>query len=109
MTDRHAPTVRTLFRATAAIEAVSWAGLLVGMAFKYVIADTETGVHLFGPIHGVAFLAYVGATVLAARSFGWRQRTTLLGLAASIPPFASWAFEVWADRSGRLSRVGVGR
>ena len=102
-------TVRTLFRTGAVDEAVTWAGLLVGMAFKYVISGDETGVHVFGPLHGAAFNGYVLSTLVAARAFGWRLRTTLLALVASIPPLATWPFEAWADRTGRLSRAGVGR
>ena len=101
--------LRTAFRAVAVIEAVTWAGLLVGMVFKYLVSGNETGVHVFGPLHGVAFLAYVAVSLLAARRFGWRPRTALLALAASIPPLATWPFEAWAERTGRLSRAGVGR
>ena len=93
---------RAGFRVTAFGEAISWAGLLVAMAFKHVIADNPAGVHVMGPIHGAAFLAYVGATLLAARAFRWPARVVLLGLAASIPPFGSAAFELWADRRGHL-------
>jgi integral membrane protein len=64
---------------------------------------------VFGPLHGSAFLAYVAVTLVASRRYGWRLRTTLLALAASIPPLATWPFEAWAERTGRLSRVGVGR
>ena len=106
---RSRPDVRTVFRATAVVEAVTWFGLLVGMAFKYLISGDETGVHVFGPLHGAAFIAYVLMAAVAARQFGWRLRTTLLAFAASIPPLATWAFEAWADRTGRLSRVGVER
>lgn len=94
--------VRTGFRVAAFGEAISWAGLLVAMAFKYVIADNPAGVHVMGPIHGAAFLAYVGATLVAARAFRWPARVTLLGLVASIPPFGSAVFEMWADRRGHL-------
>lgn len=97
-------TVRTLFRTIAVIEACTWAGLLVGMAFKYLINGVETGVHIFGPLHGAAFVAYVAVTLLAARTFGWRPPILLAGLAASIPPLLTWPFEAWADRTGRLSR-----
>ncbi len=101
--------VRTLFRAAALIEAATWFGLLVGMTFKYFVSGNEAGVHIFGPLHGGAFIAYVLMTVVAARAYGWRPRTVLLALAASIPPLSTWAFEAWADRTGRLSRAGVGR
>jgi integral membrane protein len=101
--------VRTLFRAAALVEAATWLGLLVGMAFKYLISGNETGVHVFGPLHGAAFIAYTVMTLVAAGTYGWRPRTTILALAASIPPLATWPLEAWADRTGRLSRVGVGR
>ncbi|MDQ3485806.1 MAG: DUF3817 domain-containing protein [Actinomycetota bacterium] len=101
--------VRTAFRVTAFAEAVSWGGLLAAMAFKYVISDNPNGVHVMGPIHGAAFLAYVGVTLVAARTFRWRAPATLVGLAASIPPFGSAVFEVWADRRGHLAAPGLGR
>lgn len=100
-------TLRTLFRTAAVVEAITWAGLLVGMTFKYVISGNEAGVHLFGPLHGAAFIGYVLTTLVTARAFGWRPRTTLLALVASIPPLATWPFEAWADRTGRLSRASV--
>ena len=41
------------FRLIAFAEAVSWAGLLVGMYFKYLGSpQTEIGVKVFGPVHG---------------------------------------------------------
>ena len=88
-----APAVATAFRVVAVAEACSWAGLLVGMLFKYLIVGNEIGVQVFGPIHGALFVGYVVVTVLAARTFGWRLPTILLGLACSIPPFATLWFE----------------
>lgn len=93
----------TLFKLVAVAEALSWAGLLVGMYFKHVAGTTELGVEIFGPIHGGIFVAYVGLTLLLARTLRWSLGVTLLGLACSIPPFATLAFEVWAARTGRLS------
>jgi integral membrane protein len=102
--------VRTLFRTVAVVEALTWAGLLVGMAFKYVVNGVETGVHVFGPLHGAAFIAYVVMTLVASHTFGWRTPVLLAGLVASIPPLATWPFEVWATRIGHLSsRPATGR
>ena len=100
---------RTAFRTVAIAEAVSWAGLLVAMFFKWVVvADPHTGaeggVPIMGPIHGVIFIAYVGMCLVARRSFGWSHKTTLLALAASIPPFFTYVFEVVADRRGLLGQ-----
>lgn len=95
---------RTWFRVVAFAEALSWAGLLVGMFLKYVTGTTEAGVHVFGPIHGGVFIVYV-LTCLGARSvFGWSERTTFWALASSVPPFCTAWFEVVADRKGLLGR-----
>ncbi|MFF4675174.1 MMPL family transporter [Streptomyces sp. NPDC001279] len=88
----------------AVIEACTWAGLLIGMYFKYIPKTTELGVRIFGTLHGVAFIAYVLLTVLVAIRLKWRLgRTTLLALLAAIPPFMTVAFEMWARRTGRFT------
>jgi integral membrane protein len=92
----------TLFKVVAVAEALSWAGLLVGMYLKHVAGTTELGVEIFGPIHGGIFLAYVGLALLLAWPLRWGPWVTLLALACSIPPFATLAFELWAARTGRL-------
>ncbi len=85
------------FRIAAIAEACSWAGLLVGMLFKYVIAANDIGVKIFGPIHGVLFLIYVVTVVLVARAQSWTPFRWTLGLLASIPPF----FTIWFERASR--------
>jgi integral membrane protein len=92
----------TLFKVVAVAEAVSWAGLLVGMYLEHVAGTTDLGVRVFGPVHGGLFLAYVGLTLVVATRLRWGVRTTLVGLACSVPPFATLVFELWAARSGRL-------
>ncbi|QFU88203.1 DUF3817 domain-containing protein [Amycolatopsis sp. YIM 10] len=92
------------FRLLALAEAVSWAGLLIGMFFKYVVVGNEIGVKIFGPIHGVVFVAYVIVALLVRESLRWDGRTTVLALIASIPPFGTVLFERWATRTGRLDR-----
>lgn len=96
------PLLIALFKVVAVAEALSWAGLLVGMYLKHVAGTTEAGVHLFGPIHGGIFVAYVGLVLLLARGLRWGPWVTLTGLAASVPPFATVVFELWAARTGRL-------
>ena len=93
---------RALFRTAAIAEAVSWAGLLVGMYFKWVVQSSEFGVKIFGPVHGIIVLAYLLAVLYARRVFRWDIRTSMLAALASVPPFATLAFEVWADRRGLL-------
>ena len=98
---RPAPAARW-FRVAAFAEAATWLGLLVGMAVKYVGSGNETGVQVFGAIHGVVVLVYVAITVVAARRLSWGARTLILALLSSVPPFGTLFFEAWAERTGRL-------
>lgn len=91
------------FRTVAIAEAISWAGLLVGMVFKYLVVGNDVGVTVFGPIHGGLFLLYLAVTVLVRRPLGWDARITVLALLASIPPLATLLFERWAAHTGRLA------
>ena len=94
------PLTLLLFRVLAIAEACSWAGLLTGMFFKYVVVGNELGVTVFGPIHGALFLAYGGAVLAAARQEGWRAGRIVLGLACAVPPFTT----VWFERRVMRSR-----
>ncbi|CAI9412478.1 DUF3817 domain-containing protein [Nocardioides sp. T2.26MG-1] len=92
-----------LFRRLALAEAVTWALLLGGMVLKYVTETTELGVRVFGMVHGIVFVAYCLTTVLVAVDQRWTVRRLLLGLAASVPPFATVLFERYAE-----ARHGLG-
>ncbi|MBO4236960.1 MULTISPECIES: DUF3817 domain-containing protein [Pseudonocardia] len=94
--------VAKAFRVVAVAEALSWTGLLIGMFFKWVLATTEVGVQVMGPIHGALFVAYVLVTLWTARLFRWDLRTTVIGLLASIPPLTTIWFERRAGATGRL-------
>jgi integral membrane protein len=91
------------FRVIAIAEACSWTGLLVGMFFKYVVVFDDIGVKVFGPIHGVLFVAYVVVTLVVARTCHWRLPTTVLALVASVPPLATLWFERRVRRAGLLA------
>jgi integral membrane protein len=95
--------VPALFVVVAIAEACSWAALLIGMFFKYVVVRNEIGVQIAGPIHGAFFMAYLAVTVLQARVAGWKWWVTLIALACSIPPFATVVFERWARSRGLLT------
>ncbi|GLZ46796.1 hypothetical protein Acsp06_29810 [Actinomycetospora sp. NBRC 106375] len=90
------------FRTVAIAEACSWIGLLIGTVFKYLVVFDDIGVRVFGPIHGALFVAYVVITLVTARAFRWGAGTTLLALAASIPPAMTLWFERRAVRRGDL-------
>jgi integral membrane protein len=93
------------FRIIAFVEALTWLGLLIGMYFKWIAETGEVGVKVFGPIHGGVFVAYVVLALVTARVQRWSLWTTAFALGASIPPFFTVWFEVWAKRSGRLESV----
>jgi integral membrane protein len=99
--------IPSLFVAVAIAEAVSWAALLTGMFFKYVVVKNEIGVQIAGPIHGALFVAYLAAAVLLARQAGWRWWITAVALLCAVPPFATLIFERWA-RSRGLVTAGAG-
>ena len=97
-------TVATAFRIVAVAEACSWVGLLVGMFVKWVLKASEVGVHVFGPIRGAVFVAYVAVALLTSRVLRWSPRTTVLALICSVPPLATVWFERLATRNDRLPR-----
>lgn len=91
-----------IFRIAAAVEATTWAGLLVGMGLKYFTDVGPGGVEFFGPVHGVVVLVYVGVALWAGTSLQWAPRSIALALLASVPPFATIQFERWATSTGQL-------
>lgn len=96
---------RSLFRAVAIGEAVTWALLLGGMFVKYATEARELGedtVSVFGMLHGVVFVAYCLVTVLVAVDQRWSGGRFALGLVAAVPPFATVVFERYAERRGAL-------
>jgi integral membrane protein len=100
---RRKTTVAGWFRLIAFAEAVSWAGLLLGMYFKYVGSPrTEVGVKVFGPIHGGIFVAFVVAALLVGIAFKWGAVTWSMALLGSIVPLGSVIFLMGADLTGRM-------
>jgi integral membrane protein len=81
------------FRVAAIAEAWSWAGLLIGMFFKYIVVHNDIGVKIMGPIHGALFVLYCVCVLDAMRHLRQPAGVTLLGLAAAVPPFTTIWFE----------------
>lgn len=103
---RRTGTAAGWFRLIAFAEALNWAGLLIGMYFKYLGSPrTEIGVKIFGPIHGGVFVAFVVAAVVVGIAHRWGVWTWILALLGSIVPLGSVIFVMWADRTGRMSPV----
>ncbi|GAB3401632.1 hypothetical protein GCM10027515_10460 [Schumannella luteola] len=97
-----------VFIAIATLEAVTWAGLLVGMFLKYVTETTDHVVTVFGTAHGGAFLVYGALSIVCAIAFRWRWWVTLLALAAAVPPLVTVPLELWMRRRRLLHREPAG-
>lgn len=101
----HSPItgIGKLFSLIALLEGLTWAGLLIGMFFKYVTKTTELGVSLFGPLHGFVFISYVVVTVMAAVRLRWPLWATVLAILAAVPPLVTIPLEIWFKRRGLLA------
>ncbi|OYD71253.1 integral membrane protein [Rhodococcus sp. OK302] len=100
-------TTAKRFRFIAILEAFTWVGLLIGMAFKYLPEDgNEIGVKIFGPVHGTVFVIYIVIAFWTAKKLSWKRRTLFWALFASVPPFGTILFEEGA-RSGQSGDLVV--
>lgn len=97
----------TIFTYAARFEAFTWAGLLVGMFFKYVTETTELGVYVFGRLHGAAFLAYFFISIIAAVRLRWPWWAAILAVLSAIPPLVTWPLELWFRQRGLLERPAI--
>ena len=93
---------RTLFRAVAVTEAITWTLLLAGMVLKYVTETTDVVVSVGGMLHGIAFVAFGVATVAVALDARWSVRRTVLVLLSSIPPLLTVPVDLRLERQGVL-------
>lgn len=95
---------RWAFRTTAIAEAISWIGMLTALTIKYPLNGSPLGVTIWGWLHGVCWLAFVVALLIAAARFRWRWWLVPVGLAMSVVPFLTVPFDIWMERTGRLRR-----
>lgn len=91
-----------VYSITAKFEAFTWAGLLIGMYFKYGGPAIDSGVWLFGRLHGAAFLIYIVVAILAALHFRWPWWAWLLAILAAVPPLVTLPVEYLLRRRSLL-------
>lgn len=94
-------TPKTLFKIVATAEMVTWAGLIVGMIFKYALGN-DSIIPITGGIHGFVFLCYGVTAVFVWVNQKWKPGVGIVGLISTIIPFATVPFEVWAQKRGLL-------
>jgi len=81
--------VKKTLRFVAILEALSFLVLLVATVVKET-GNTERGVKLMGPVHGVLFLIYVLLVVIVAADEKWRLKRTVLTLLCAVLPFGGF-------------------
>jgi len=96
--------ISKVFTIAARIEALTWAGLLIGMFLKYSLEVTELGVWLFGRLHGAAFLVYFFVAIIAAIRLRWPWWCALLAVLAAMPPLVTFPLEIWFHKRGLLEQ-----
>jgi len=95
-------TPRSLFRAAAVAELVTWTLLIAGMVVKYGLDAGDWGVRIGGGVHGFVFLAHLVVTTVVAVNQRWSFGALVLGWASAVVPYATVPFEVAVARRGML-------
>ena len=77
-------------RVTGVVEAVTYLVLLATLVWRVALDGPDLSAAV-GPVHGVAFLAYCGAVLVARDTTQWSGRHTVVLLLASIVPLGGFA------------------
>jgi len=90
------------------IETASWAGLLVGMYFKYAVGKSENLVSFLGPVHGCAFLLFILISFVVAKKLKWPWWVLNIVLLSAIPPLMTLPVCFWLKHHGLLRNRSQG-
>lgn len=94
-------TPRSLFRALAIAEAITWT-LLIAALITRALTGFAPLVTIAGGIHGFVFLSYGATAILLAVNQRWHPGTAVLAIASAIVPYATVPVELWLARTKRL-------
>lgn len=94
-------TPRSLFRALAIAEAVTWT-LLIAALITRAATGFAPAVTIAGGIHGFVFLSYGATAILLAVNQRWKPGVAVVAIASAIVPYATVPMELWLDRTRRL-------
>lgn len=95
-------TPKTLFRALAIAEVITWA-LLISALIARALGVTPLVVTIAGGIHGLIFLSYGATAILVALNQRWGIGPAALAIGSAVIPFATVPVELWLARTGRLT------
>lgn len=100
---------RTLLHATSLTEAVTWAGLIIAMIAKYVLALPAGSVlvSIAGAAHGTVAVAYLFSVVTMAAFARWRNGMIVVAGVCSIIPFATLWFDAFERRTAPAAASGT--
>lgn len=98
----------TLFKLSAIAEACGWTLLIIGIGLSdYVFPGNHAPVLVAGRVHGILFLLYALASVGLYPALRWSRKRAFVALLASIPPYGSLAFEIWAAHKRQNEQFNV--
>lgn len=95
-------TPRSLFRAFAFAEAVTWTLLIIGLVGKAFWAFPQLLVTVIGGMHGAVFLGYAVISALVGVNQRWGFWRIVLGTGLAILPYATVPFEISVEGRGQL-------
>jgi len=77
--------------------------LLIAMPLKYYFGLPMT-VKIVGWLHGILFIAYITAVLLAVKAMQWNWFSVLVALAASLVPAGTFVLDrSWKKREAELT------
>lgn len=94
-------TPKSLFRALAIAEAISWTLLIAGLIVR-AVTDWAPAVSIGGGIHGFVFLSYGATAVLVSKNQRWHIGPTAVAIVSAVVPYATIPVEIWLNRTERL-------
>ena len=78
--------------------------LLIAMPMTYYFG-MPMAVKIVGWLHGVLFIAYIGAVLLAIKAMQWNWFSVLVALAASLIPIGTFVLDrSWKRREAELAQ-----
>jgi integral membrane protein len=100
-TSRSRISPRSFYRAIAIGEAVTWTGLLLGMALKYGF-DLPVAVLIAGSVHGLVFVTYALTAALVGVNQRWSAGRIAFAVFTAVVPYATIPFDRHLERRGLL-------
>jgi integral membrane protein len=93
---------RSLFKALAFAEGVTWTLLILGLIARAAFAAPQPVITAVGGLHGAVFLTYAVIAALVGVNQRWGFWRIVLGVALAIVPFATIPFEKSVESTGWL-------